>query len=761
MQAQNKENVVEDGSVSQYNPNERSYLQAARGTVRDEDDRSRARSLSGIPSRGDGQPPRQQDPNPHMDIPTPDARQVLVDQDEEIIFRSPEQKYGICYDDASPVMHPERRSTLNYNGVADQTNVNSGLYLKNPVTPMTKVEIPHESDLVSELPQEPIKTYYMSGGPFDAVAGAGGGGGSSGSSSTSTSHHSDRNGGDDEGRRSDDQMPNGSGPPDGPPNRDGGGDQNPPPVCAICGGSHETRNCPRSTGNGRGPRCTSCDTYSHTSSQCPRRVPVSNQERLILSRNMKLRNRALQEHEFTGRKSWNKYLRTDLSSEDRIAFDKAAAGYVLSKHNKLRVTQVTTEDKEILTNLLNTHNQLRALKAHVIEYDIGDVFTVLLPVGTTGALHEKTFDLFTDYPKCPPGLVAMSNRYYNSWVDETFIAENLNLTYTLIKNNTDEVLFQQALEDYDKYKPISQGGPLLLSIILHKINAVNAQYQEFLWIRVKALEIRKTPGENVDTVVSLLNAAYTTFRAVSTDEEGMNKVPPDWSKQVLQILQTSSVEKFNRIFANEEELAYRAAANAVGMPVWPTHASLMTWATNQYRRFKQANAWDIPKSILHKGYLTQTSGPGTVRDLSKIDCFNCGKKGHLVNDCKLPKNEATIKKNLEKFRKHKAKAKKAHVAATDTSTSDVKEKKIDGLMYKMSKDGVWTLSDPKKMQERAEKGKAKRAAKAAASNSTSSSTSTPQANVARAPAPATNTSEDWHESTQGSRNNSEYFTQYL
>ena len=46
----------------------------------------------------------------------------------------------------------------------------------------------------------------------------------------------------------------------------------------------------------------------------------------------------------------------------------------------------------------------------------------------------------------------------------------------------------------------------LLSIIMHKINAVNAQYQEFLWTRVKALEIRKTPGENVDTVVSLLNA---------------------------------------------------------------------------------------------------------------------------------------------------------------------------------------------------------------------------------------------------------------
>jgi hypothetical protein len=425
-------------------------------------------------------------------------------------------------------------------------------------------------------------------------------------------------------------------------------------------------------------------------------------------------------------------LRWKLTSEDRIAFDRAASGYVLSKSNKLRIVQVATNDQDTLHNLLNTHNQLRSLKAHVNEYDIGDVFTVVLPVEDTSALYSQQFDLFVDYAKITPAMVALSNRYYNMWIDESFIPENLNLTYTLIKNNMDEVLCGQCLEECEKYSDICRGGPLLFIICIHKINKVNAQYRDNMWTQVKQLEIRKVQGEDVNHVVSLLNAAYATFRAVSTDKDGMSCVPQDWSEQVIKILQTSSVSKFNEIFEHEEELAHRAAARTLGHTVWPTHDELMTLASRQYERFKQANEWHVSKSVSKKGYLTQTSG---IRDLSKVKCDNCGQTGHLSTTCPKPKDPERCarnrKKRIEKLRQDRSKngsgtAPQANKASTDVPVvkkSDDGTITIDGLVYKFNKEKTLYCADPKKEAERKARGAQTRAAKAAkvpapASNST-------------------------------------------
>jgi hypothetical protein len=491
--------------------------------------------------------------------------------------------------------------------------------------------------------------------------------------------------------------------------------------------------------------CRHCGKIGHDAKNCPTLpgINVPHKTQIINGRRLQVRDQGLRETEFTGRKNWNKFLRWKLTSEDRIAFDRAASGYVLSKSNKLRIIQVATNDQDILQNLLNTHNQLRSLKAHVNEYDIGDVFTVVMPIENSSALHKKQYDLFVDYAKVTPAMVALSNRYYNMWIDESFIPENLNLTYTLIKNNMDEVLYGQCLEEYEKYADICQGGPLLFIICIHKINKVNAQYRDHMWTRVKKLEIRKVQGEDVNHVVSLLNAAHATFRAVSTDKDGMNCVPQDWSEQVIKIFQTSSVSKFNEIFEHEEELAHRAAARTLGHPVWPVHDELMTLASRQYERFKQANEWHVSKAISKKGYLTQTSG---IRDLSKAVCDNCGKTGHLSTTCTQPKDPERCarnrKKRLEKMKQTRSKpghGPKANKTSTSGNLNMARDANgnvlIDGLVYKFTKDNTLYCADPRKQQERTERRARNRAAHAA-QTTTSSAPSQPAASVPPVPSQA-------------------------
>ena len=783
-QQEEKETVeAEDGSRSQhhldvtesrYLPNETSDRSRSAPTLHLPEDANahNASRLSSVPSEARHNVDQIQvdlgltDDDLRGRSPMPNASRVLSAQNEEVIFgdqtRIEDGTPRICYDGSSPVMHPTRRSTIDHNVHIDRANRLIDRHMKSMVTPM-RTSMTYNPIIVTDPPRVERNTAY-----FVNAGGGGGGPPSEPSSSTSTNRSSNGN--------------NGGGPPNDPPDDPSDDDIGPPSPyrcrrcgrvhpagpcpCASCGQIHPPGQCPDNAD--RLNSCRHCGRLGHESNNCPT-LPVNDvpyKTQIINGRNFQVRDRGLRETEFTGRKCWNKFLRWKLTSEDRIAFDKAASGYVLSKHNKLRVVQVATNDQDILQNLLNTHNQLRSLKAHVNEYDIGDVFTVVLPIEDTPDPHARQCDLFVDCSKIAPAMVALSNRYYNMWIDEMFIPENLNLTYALIKNNMDEVLYGQCLEEYEKYSDICQGGPLLFIICIHKINKVNAQHRDHMWTRVKKLEIRKVKGEDVNHVVSLLNAAYATFRAVSTDKDGMNCVPQDWSEQVIKIFQTSSVSKFNEIFEHEEELAHRAAARTLGHAVWPVHDELMTLASRQYERFKQANDWCASKAISKKGYLTQTSG---IRDLSQAVCDNCSKKGHLSTNCTQPKDPDRMarnrKKRIEKLKQTRPKsAKKA--STPSVKRNDAGELLIDGLVYKVSKEDTWCCADPAKQAERKAKGERTRAATAATRTTPAPNTappatptsSTQAGNPVTAAVRGTPSQAPTQTTTEGRRNLSTFFT---
>ena len=669
---QGSEVEVDDGSVSQYDARE----------IQDQEPDHEPVEIQSQPTSDHDEDLVQVEIDADRDQlltgPTPNTQQVLGNQNEEVVFDNTSQtgRQVIQLDTISPVMHPDRRSTMTHNQLVEQANRNNDLYLTTPVTPM-RPPGPYMPNVSLDPPHTGV--YYLNvGGPA-----GGDGGGSDPSSSTTTS-------------------------------RSG---------------------TPRPQG--------------HRAQPSRKDTPMSSRRQVINGRMVKVHVNPVADSSFVKRRPWDKFKRHELDPEQRIAFEKAASGYVLSKSNKLRVVQLVTEDKDILTNLLNTHDQLRALRNHMYDYDLDDVFTVVTPIEEDRPeTHSKTYDLLTEYPRVTPAMVALSIRHYNRWIDEPFIAENLNLTFTLIKNNMDDVLLGQCLEEYEKYRQISRGGPLLFIIAILKINSINSKYREFMWTKVKGLEIRKIQGENVTHIVSLLTAAYHTFRAVSTDDLGMNAAPSDWSEHILKIMQTSSVTRFNEVFADEEELVHRNSANTGGQAIWPQHDYIMTRALGQYERLLQSNEWNVPQAAMKKSYLTQTSGDGvTNRDHSNLWCYNCGKKGHIVPQCHQKRDEEAIKRNRDKANKdRKAKSNKGANAATvptstpsdaKTTSDKAKTKKIDGLLYKFTKEGTWACVDPVKIEERKAKGAKKLATKAARSDQTS--TSTANVAIARPPVSTTNT----------------------
>ena len=136
----------------------------------------------------------------------------------------------------------------------------------------------------------------------------------------------------------------------------------------------------------------------------------------------------------------------------------------------------------------------------------------------TQFLTDVYFDLLRDYAKLDDNIIANSCAWYNLWVKEKYIQENMAYTFTLLQNNTNESLWNKCLEEYEEYAPQQQGGPLMFFLIIRRIQSNSETAIEHLKKQIKNLKLRDLPGENVDTAVSLIKTTYQALENASTPE---------------------------------------------------------------------------------------------------------------------------------------------------------------------------------------------------------------------------------------------------
>ena len=125
-----------------------------------------------------------------------------------------------------------------------------------------------------------------------------------------------------------------------------------------------------------------------------------------------------------------------------MAFTKEATGYVLPKNNKLSVPNIKQDEDGALKHVYNLQSQLQSLKAVLHNCDTLDVCTIVVPINVamTPDIHATTCDLFTEFTHLHPDIVATSGGWCNRWVSDSYIAENMNLTKQLFREQYRSVL---------------------------------------------------------------------------------------------------------------------------------------------------------------------------------------------------------------------------------------------------------------------------------------------------------------------------------
>ena len=165
-----------------------------------------------------------------------------------------------------------------------------------------------------------------------------------------------------------------------------------------------------------------------------------------------VRDERIRSSDFKSHKTYSKHDRKEYDSEERATFIKSAQRYVLSKGNKLKAFSMDLDDDKKLEHVRNLGLQLKLLKDHLVDHDMEDVFTIVIPKNVTSSVEilKETYDLFTSFPKLHPKLVDNSCAWYNSWAADDYVGENMKLSFEFFRNNTDEYLFNKTLETYEQ-----------------------------------------------------------------------------------------------------------------------------------------------------------------------------------------------------------------------------------------------------------------------------------------------------------------------
>lgn len=406
------------------------------------------------------------------------------------------------------------------------------------------------------------------------------------------------------------------------------------------------------------PRKASTGTVSYRTSTTEGETPTSTTSLLLNGIEVQLRD--TQETLFEEISTlYKKSDRKDLDKKDRLALIAAAT----EKKDSTYFTplKLTIDDEAKLDDCYNVGTKIERVEARHRLYDMHDVFTIVVPDEDGKTLKEAAYNLYAEYASVTADMVAASNKWYNSWpVGDTW-QENLNWTHQFFELNVAPELAEKINELYMEYPCEARRGPLYFWLLMHQLLSQTEEAVLALQSRLKKLDLKNIPGENVNKAISLARAAIIRL-------ETFSKAPEDLVRNLLKTFQTTSVPAFNEIFRHMEQqrlLSQALGTTRKGDELTPT--GIFRVASSQYRMLWEEGLWTGVRTKGDAAFNNSTGSKGP-------HCWNCGDPNHQLPDCKLPRDSGKISANRLAHRKASREAKGAPTTAGTKGTGGLPPK---------------------------------------------------------------------------------------
>ena len=298
-------------------------------------------------------------------------------------------------------------------------------------------------------------------------------------------------------------------------------------------------------------------------------------------------------------------------------------------------------------------SKIEAVKQRIVEYDMVDV--AMVPVGIRNPHASDMADIFEfdeAHILTSWDTIAWNTACTYQWAINSAMSDEDQLSSKWLKMLLYESCTTEMKEvimlEYNNLEDGFRGGVTFAYILCRKLFGLNrdttASLVSFLKLFLNK-GLRRYQGENV-------SLARKELLAVCSRLAEAKELPQETPLDILHGLTLCSVQEFKTLF--EHKLQQTKSASLEGnkhlsqSEILSEVRVLLSTASQYYGSLNMSDKWNLPRNQ------QQVNVFGTPNE---ITCWNCGKKGHGLNDCSEPRNDKRIAENREKWEASSGKSK--------------------------------------------------------------------------------------------------------
>ena len=347
--------------------------------------------------------------------------------------------------------------------------------------------------------------------------------------------------------------------------------------------------------------------------------------------------------------------------------------------HKFTMSKSDALDLERLDSVYDLAMRVNDLKRFVRERGLSEAFQIRI-FDRKGNI-EDAVDLFENYGTITLKQVVQNVEFVKRWETDPLVWVE-TLTLSLVANSCDEDLQEKVNEKMLNLPIVQLGGATYFKLAIDAITSMSDDVSLSLIQKINTMTLRKLPGEDVLTAISILRGALKRL-------EMNDMVPKHIVTIVYRIFQTSSSDKFNHTFSSiyaTEQKARLLGHDADLMSV----EDLFRLAESQYRTLVETGGWiqTKKKSSAFTSEATSSDGSNKQKKLppwrrppaegepderkfkgkTEYWCAKCGSwnKTHKTDQHRT-KEELAADRNAQQLQANNQEAQ----SSSDTSSADV------------------------------------------------------------------------------------------